>query len=637
MMAFPALPNLNRKRTTALDLNVHLRKPSSLLNLTRILFLIVLVPHVLYSEGTLRIGATPAAFSPNSDGIQDSTEIQVLSAPDELDQPADFVLKISADTGVIRTFRADARWIRPVRSIRNLFLPSVESIRPIRLFDAWTWDGLDDWGKTVADGSYKVQLTVMDGTGQLKISNETIVEVNTRRPQLAISLASNMLVRPVGAEGKPSDKIQGQISIEQNAVADSGTEFVGRVVDVHGLVVEERNWKGALPGRFVWDGKTKDGKVAPWGSYFYRLSARSPSGNITEESLAGLLVWQENPEIDLQTDEVFSPNGDGQKDKLQLFVSFTSTSLRNAVRSWRLQIFSEEKPELILYDFVSPKNLPGVIVWDGLDNNRMLAPDGIYIARLLVDTPSGSRTSAPRSFRLFTAAPRIEFTLGNTIFAPDGSGENGDLPIRVRMKDEAGIESWSLRIFCTPSGNRARKLLKTWQGIRAPESIVWNGSGDKADVVESLEYLTVVLEAKNRSGNSARPEIATIRADVLMRAMQPGQRPLFSRIPIQDFFDREGRLTVSGSDAMDRIAAKLSRYRRYRLHVYVNAGLKGREEDNLEITERRAHSVYQRLRISWPADRIDFQGLGESEVLSTAEDEFMQYRNERIELKLVEP
>ncbi|MCE9599699.1 MAG: hypothetical protein K8S54_17200 [Spirochaetia bacterium] len=563
-------------------------------------------------------------------------DFKITELPAGLDEPMDYFLKIESDTGAVRVFRADLRMIRPARSPLNLFLPFADSVRPLRLFEKITWDGRDDSGKIVADGTYRAQVVIFTRGGASQGSNVVPIQVNTRRPQLQLNSNARMLLRPVGLEGKPADSINGLMTINQIATAEAGTEFVGRILDVNGNVIEENRWSGSLVSPVTWNGKNKENQIVPWGSYSYRLSARTPAGIVAEMDLPGLLIVPELPFIDIQPDEAFSPNGDSQKDKLQILLTMQNTASRNGLRSWKIEIFADSKPEVAIYEVTSQKPMPGVLVWDGLDKSGSIVRDGVYRVRLTLETVSGTFASFPRSFRVDTKAPDLDLSPGTSVFSPDGDGDNEELPIRVSMKDDSGIDAWSLRVLCTPqTEKRIQRLLKSWQGgTVSPESIVWNGIGDNGESVESLEFLTIWLEARDRAGNLSAPRLARVSTDILLRPVVPGQQALISRIPVQQYFDSKAELTSAGDSAISNLLSTLNRYRRYQVSSFVNSGIVGSEEDNLDITERRSYSVFKRMEKSWPS-KLKFQGLGESEILSTAPDDFTQYRNERIELQLV--
>ncbi len=584
----------------------------------------------------LVIATSLFAFSPNSDGIQDQIEIRFIEIPGALEPPADYLVRVESDKGVVRTIRADQRWIRPRRSIGNLFLPFAQTVRPLSFPESILWDGRDDTGKWLADGTYRISVTAFVQGGQPMVSNIVTVELSTRKPVLTLSADVRFVTRAVAAAGKPADSIQGEFAINQTAQADQGTIFTGRIINASGDVIEERTWQGALSQKITWNGRTSKGELAAWGCYSYVLEARTPSGNVSRETLSGLVVGRFVPQIDIQPDEAFSPNGDGQKDKIQFLVIFLNQALRSNIKSFRLQILTTEKGDL-LYESAPQKVLPGVLVWDGKTSQGSFVKDGIYDAKLVVETTQGNIESALRSFRVGTAPPAVSLSSSAASFTPDGRGEEEPIVFHVASPDTRNLESWAVRVLCAPNtAGHFQKLIRTWQGQTLPEEIVWNGLSDTGEPIESLENFVIQLEARDRSGNVSRPERLRVTSKVLFRPAQPGVRNLFARIPVQSYFDPNGSLTAEGEVAVSEIVKSLQRYQRYNIHLYMHSGTIGREETNLENSENRGLTLFKRMEPEWKG-RIDFQGLGESEALSTAPEDFPQYRNERIELQLYLP
>lgn len=585
----------------------------------------------------LRLSVSAAAFSPDSDGVQDSILIRPVDVPEALERPADYVLRIEGSDHPVRQFKADKRAIRPARAPGNLFLPFASTVRPLEMFEELQWDGRDDLGKTVADGVYTIRVIAWDQGGRQVESAPARVTVNTKRPVLALNSTSRVLLRPLDAEGKPAPRVEGEVKIFQSVQAEPGTVVRAEIRDPSGNVVETREWNTTPSSSIVWNGRDSKGELALHGTYSYVLLARTPSGVTARADLPGILIVPERPTVDLAPDEAFSPNADGQKDKLQFLVSYFGTSPRGAIRSYRLEIFEAGKPQST-YDALTPKSLPGVLVWDGQTRAGLRAADGIYEARLTLDTTVGEMKSARVAFRVDTAPPVLSVALASGRFSPDGDGEDELLGVSVRASDESGIESWGLRVLVTPeSTTRVSQLLRLWQGVSIPENLVWNGNTQASDQVESLEFLTFSLEARDRAGNLARPATDTIRTSVLFRPVEPGSSALVSRLPVQKYFNTDHSLSADGKDMVSELRSALARYGRYAVHLYVGAALPGPEEQNLETTEKRALSVFKRMEGNWDADKLVFQGLGESEVLYLSGDPFSTYRNERVEVRLVLP
>ncbi len=123
---------------------------------------------------------------------------------------------------------------------------------------------------------------------------------------------------------------------------------------------------------------------------------------------------------------------------------------------------------------------------------------------------------------------------------------------------------------------------------------------------------------------------------MLFRPLKEASAELVARIPARGRFEEDGSLKGSGERALDRILERLPRYPRYRLSIESHMALPGREESNLLTSEKRARAMFEYLRARGVArEQIEFRGFGETEPQMPRSDNFSNYRNERIEARLL--
>jgi len=108
-------------------------------------------------------------ISPNGDGVIDDTEIDV-----EFSEPVNTTILIEDATGVIRTLYAGSGVTDP---------------------DPQTWDGADDGGNTVADGTHQVNVTMDDGVNP-------VVYNNTRSITVMMGMIASVSIADVAATGR---------------------------------------------------------------------------------------------------------------------------------------------------------------------------------------------------------------------------------------------------------------------------------------------------------------------------------------------------------------------------------------------------------------------------------------------------
>jgi hypothetical protein len=114
-------------------------------------------------------------ITPNSDGIMDDTEIDV-----EFSESVDAAILIENATGVIRTLYTDSGVTDP---------------------DPQTWNGTDDIGDLVADGTYQVNVTMNDGVNLVVYDNtRSIMVANMSVATISIGNGSGIVTIPIAIE-----------------------------------------------------------------------------------------------------------------------------------------------------------------------------------------------------------------------------------------------------------------------------------------------------------------------------------------------------------------------------------------------------------------------------------------------------
>ncbi len=139
----------------------------------------------------------------------------------------------------------------PLRTLKGKKLP-----RSLR------WDGKDQQGKTVPDGSYSATLRVLPQGGGPALSASTGVDVDTRRPELKVSAYPRIFdpndpSRPVRAETRV-EKLSG-IPLRWEALIET----------LEGRRIKLFEGRGALPEAILWNGAGDTGEKAPPETIFY--------------------------------------------------------------------------------------------------------------------------------------------------------------------------------------------------------------------------------------------------------------------------------------------------------------------------------------------------------------------------------
>ncbi|MDA3941014.1 MAG: hypothetical protein PF693_17165, partial [Spirochaetia bacterium] len=155
--------------------------------------------------------------------------------------------------------------------------------------------------------------------------------------------------------------------------------------------------------------------------------------------------------------------------------------------------------------------IPGSVPWDGINNNGKISPEGSYYAILKVVYTKGNiaEQRTEETVLLDVTEPEVSLTMTSREFSPNNDGENDTLSIKIEASDNNTIKKW-VGIINDPQGNEFQRL----SGIGyPPELIVWDGSSEKGELVQSIESYPLNVEVEDESGN-----IATIRRRISVDA-----------------------------------------------------------------------------------------------------------------------
>jgi hypothetical protein len=198
----------------------------------------------------LRFAANPRHISPNDDHVRDVTRIGF-----DLHTRATISFSvIDSDGDVVRTL------------FKNRHLPGDSH-------DRFSWDGRDDDGRVVPDGSYRMRVIRKD-QGRVLDSIKKVV-VDTVKPRVAIASATPNVISP-GVRGGAR-----KVRVTYRGPINAQPEFrVWHTDVVSGPPRIARRFRGH--GRVgVWDGTVR-GSATPDGSYAFTVRVRDKAGNLTE-------------------------------------------------------------------------------------------------------------------------------------------------------------------------------------------------------------------------------------------------------------------------------------------------------------------------------------------------------------------
>ncbi len=358
------------------------------------------------------------------------------------------------------------------------------------------FDGTDDSGKTLADGSYQAVVTAKYLNGyEPDVVRSPVFMLDTSKP--VATLKTNGSVFSPDGDGN-----QDAMEITQTVMTNNGapvSNWVGTVTDAHGALVRTFNFGSYPPEKFSWDGLDGNSQLAADGEYTYNLSATDAAGNEASYSTSKFALDTSKAEIMLTTSALaFNPAGDRSSIQFTPVMKASST-----INHYALSISDATGKEV--YRSEADGALPKNFTWNGLASDGTRCADGKYVAFLETKAANGSEANAQtQQFAIDTVAPKIDLKAAYTLFSPDADSRKDTLPVEVL---DCTDDNWTATIV-----NSKNAVVRTmsWNG-KVP-SFEWDATDDAGNKVADGSY-KMLFAAEDAAGNKASTELANIVVD----------------------------------------------------------------------------------------------------------------------------
>ncbi|MBN1648876.1 MAG: gliding motility-associated C-terminal domain-containing protein [Spirochaetales bacterium] len=493
-------------------------------NKKRLLVIALLILSVVsaYAGGNKEIPQIPPVtsgqqyLSPNGDGVQDEAELEFTATVRVKSKEGyipEYSLSISDENGkivkqVTRTEKSDMGWFT------RLFAKYTEH----QLTKSIAWDGKDEEGNTVPDGTYKVQLRVVAASKKEAVIDIDNFVVDTVAPQAEIRPAASFTsIRAFSPNG---DGQKDYFVIDQDGTTEAA--WKGEFLDEAGISVFSYELSDSEPQTYAWDGLASDGSEVPDGKYSYKFSCTDLAGNASEVyELDDIILDRTITVIEFVEDvndprnRSFSPNGDGVKDILTLTPVVPSSE---KVISWIATLMNSTittEPEVYMHLTGTGTDLPGSFVFDGTDTNGGQIPETdldfeftLYYSNNNIAQASFTQVGF-NNLKLDNTPPEITLLRGREnmekpfteeeveVFSPNGDGRKDEARIFVDANE--GVD-WTVDLFDTDG-----TLLGTVDSKMMGSTIVWDGTDMYGKMLPDGQYFaegSFVDYAGNVSGVS---------------------------------------------------------------------------------------------------------------------------------------
>lgn len=423
-----------------------------------------------------KISATPSlrAFSPNSDGYYDITDIRLFSSSTEGLLSWELSI-LTEDEKPVRTYTGE-----------KVFPGSI------------SFDGKDMNGKLLRDGFYVIKFRLDFDSGNHPESYYKFLRIDNTPPGIIVESSIN-------AFSPNGDGVQDTISILQDIQGGEGDLFEARIFNTAGAIFKTLNFGTAPPKVVVWDGMGDNNTQPVEGFYTYTITGMDEVGNATTASFGPIRVVTGFEEVSVEPSEyAFSPDGNGIKDRVSIRINVTS---REGIVDWKLNI--RDKNQNVVRSFSKKEMgalLPTEIVWDGRDIHGGIVADGFYTATLDVLYDTGNNPiSKPKDIKVDTISPVVDVYVRDLNLSPNDDGSKETLVIFQNIRGEPDdIYTGEL----VDSGGKVVKSF-TWKGV-PPVEVVWDGRDEKGIPLREGLY-SYTLRGQDAAGNRSEKTVTKIK------------------------------------------------------------------------------------------------------------------------------
>lgn len=410
-------------------------------------------------------------FSPNNNGTRD--KLPLLPNIPVKDGVSSWLLEIKNSNGSVQRKYEES----------NGSLPSTP----------FNFDGKSDTGKVLPDGVYSARLSVTYLKGNNPQATSSPFTIDTTAPQATVILEGPPVFSP--GEGNRTD-----IPLIQTTSTEEFWEGVVLRSETN-TVMRSWRWNGLPPSRISWNGTNQEGRLVEDGEYIYVLRSTDRAGNPFEtRSRPFVLDTKERQALVTVEGQAFSPNGDGEKDRISLF---PRSNILDGLSNYTVTILNQNNDPI--RTFKGNRALPESLAWDGLDDKGRLASEEQYRALLQISFENGQSTKATSStFILDITPPTVTVKVPYLLFSPNGDGKKDTLSIQHTSSKNP---LWTSQIL-----NSKNEVIKTLSLSGELGLWDWDGKNEAGNRVVDGIYSYQVLGI-DEAGNRAQATIRNIQVD----------------------------------------------------------------------------------------------------------------------------
>lgn len=345
------------------------------------------------SPSVSSFSGTPASFSPNGDGIQDSTLISGT-----ISEAASVTLDIQTSGGTL---------------VKRLAAGVSKSAGKV----SYRWNGKNNSGKFVTDGTYTAKMTLSDPSGNAGSATATVYVDRT----LSRVYSGRVRFSPNGDGIKDGTTVIYRLSRSARVnivVRTSGGSYVKTVKD---------RWYTAGVHVNKWDGKFFTGLRVKSGTYKIYVTTTNSYGSMVRTATVKADLTKPAVSKVVNTNSI-APFDDSYRDsrKISFYTSEAGTARITIIDPWGRTVINKN---------IGSKNAGwNSYRWNGVNSNGVNVPGGTYRYRYSVtDVAGNTGRSVQRTIPISSTikAGNVSYSIGHilidlsqqTLYAYDRSGK----------------------------------------------------------------------------------------------------------------------------------------------------------------------------------------------------------------------
>ncbi|MBB6481337.1 gliding motility-associated C-terminal domain-containing protein [Spirochaeta isovalerica] len=258
-----------------------------------------------------------------------------------------------------------------------------------------------------------------------------------------------------------------------------------------------------LPETVRWNGTEDSGSFASDGSYVLKVDGWDYSGNTGSVIGFRIIVDNTPPSAEISIPyRKFSPNGDGNRDFLDIYQSGSGEDL------WTGTLFNSQGEEIRIYNWTG---LPYAFQWDGSDSQGNLIETGEYSYKL-TSTDKAGNSSLFEETGLYMENRFFVISCDSNLshFSPNGDGIKDTVSIKLGADNATDIASAQMNII-NERGVVVRHFnldSGSYEGL-----IIFDGKNDTGRLLPE-GYYYAVYSVEYNNGNTPSVTSGALELDI---------------------------------------------------------------------------------------------------------------------------